>query len=249
MRDHRVTAASLLPILLAGLAAAWMPRCAGMDDLPIEVVKDPRPDALHAWHLYDHDGDSPTVGDRIACVGQYDAAARRVLLRQPPWLVVSPEPGADRSRTRQVFSIGIAAAPDGLDADGFARFHGVLVADKANPDGGDRGYRLDAAQAEPIRLARPLAALEADVAGIVRGSEAGLRAVCTTHDLRYDFDPDPMGMSWHGGRIAFTTRLSAHPGFSFKPVPYATVSVLFDPATGAADRLVVTRRFWADPPD
>lgn len=236
-------------LLLAALATIPKPDRARAAELLIDVVEDAEPAALHAWHFYDHDGDSPTVGDRVALVGQFNAASRRVMLRQPPWLVVSPEPGADPGRTRQVFSVGVAAAPDGLDADGFARFEGVLVADEPDPDDGARRYRLDAARAEPIRLARPLAALEAEVVGIVRGEEARLRAICAEHGLRYDFDPAPMGTSWPDARIAFTARLSAHPGFSFKPVPYATVTVLFDPVSGRADRLVVTRRLWADPPD
>ncbi|MFM7109472.1 MAG: hypothetical protein ACKOZU_12920 [Planctomycetaceae bacterium] len=236
-------------LLLAALVAILPPRSARSGELPLDVVEDLRPDALHAWHLYDHEGDSPTVGDRISLVGQFDVESRSVVLRQPPWLVVSPEPRADRSRTRQVFAVGLAQAPEGLDADGFMRVEGTLVAADPDPDDGDRGYRLDAARAEPIRLARPLAELEADVAGIVRGAEARLRTVCMEHELRHDFDPDPLGMSWHNGRIAFTARLSAHPGFSFKPVAYATVSVVFDPATGEADRLIVTRRLWADPPD
>lgn len=232
-----------------GATFALAPPCRGADGPPIEVAEDPRPDALHAWHLYDHDGDSPSVGDRVTCVGQFDATSRRIVLRQPPWLIVSPDPGADRRRTRQVFDVGLEVAPDGLDADGFARFAGILVADEPDPADGAPRYRLDAARAEPIRLGRPLADLEADVPGIVRDAEARLREVCAEHGLRYDFDPEPLGMSWQHGRIAFTARLSAHPGFSFTPVPYATVSVLFDPAKGAADGLVVTRRLWADPRD
>lgn len=239
----------IVPVLLALLVLNGRPPHADAAERPIDVLEDPRPEALHAWHLYDHDGDSPVVGDRIRVVGQVDAASRRVMLRQPPWLVVSPEPGAERIRNRQVFGLALAARPVGLDADEFARLEGTLVVDEEALAAGEPGYRLAAARVEPIRLARPLAALEADVAGIVEHEAPRLRAICAEHDLRYDYAPEPTGMSWHDGRIAFTARLSAHPGFSFKPVPYATVSVLYDPATGTADRLVVTRRLWADPRD
>jgi hypothetical protein len=218
-------------------------------ELPIEVVADPEPGALRGWHLYVHDGDAPTVGDRVAVVGQYETATGRVMLRQPPWLTVRPEPGAGRGRTRQVFSVGVGPAPEGLDADGFVRCHGVLVADEPGPDGDAPRYRLATVQTEPIRLARPIATLEADAPAVVEREAKRLRAICAAHGLRYDPAAEPLGMSWHRGRIAFTSRLSAQPPFSFKPVPYATVSVLYDPATGAAERLVVTRRMWADPPD
>ena len=237
------------PLLLAVLAAGSTPGSARTEAPPIDVVEDSRPDALHAWHLYDHDGDSPTVGDRVTLVGQFDPASRSVLLRQPPWLMVSPAPGAEPSRARQIFSVGLADPPHGLDADGFMRVEATLVAADPDPDDGAPRYRLDGARVEPIRLARPVAALAADVAGAVRGAEARLRALCAEQGLRYDFDPEPTGMSWHDGRIAFTARLSAHPGFSFKPVPYATVSVLFKPTTGRVDRIIVTRRLWADPRD
>lgn len=252
MRDHGragIDAAALALAVLAVLAATPVTRCGAAHDVPIEVLEDPRPDALHAWHLYDHDGGAPTAGDRVGCVGWWDAAMNRLDLRQPPWLVVSPEPGADRSRSRQVFSVGLAAAPTGLDADGFVRVEGILVADDPEPADDSPRYRLEATRAAPIRLGRPLAELEADAAGVVRAEEARLRKVCAEHGLRYDFDPEPTGTSWYEGRIAFTARLSMHPGFSFEPVPYATVSVLYDPATGRADRLVVTNRLWADPRD
>lgn len=92
--------------------------------------------------------------------------------------------------------------------------------------------------------------LQEDFPGIVKKAEPRLRGLCQKYHLRYQLgEKEDTAASWYANCIAITCLATAKPPFSFAPVPYATVTVLFEPATGKPKGIMFVRRSHQDPRD
>lgn len=239
----------------AGPAVAAGPAVPQVELPRLRELRDDQPESLHRWHLYEFPFETATVGQRISFVGRYDQKNDEVAPVCPPWITVGrtekPPPGKDRVDTLQTFAFQ-AARLEGLDEDRLAHVSGTIALPdppaKDNP--ADRPpFRLTEVRGEAIRLSKTLAAMEQSVPAIVEASAARVKALCGKSGLTYAFDPETLSWSWYHGSVAWTAICTPHPRYSRKPVPYATLSVLFDPAKGTATELILMHRIWQDPPD
>lgn len=225
----------------------------------ISVVEDTTPDSLHLWHLYERTDATATVGNVIGFVGRVEAAGNEVRLEDLPWLTVAfskePSAGADRTETYQAFSFQCDKLPKDIDVTGFVRFTAKVLINRldASNDAESRKniqvLSIEPITVTPIRCRRSLDDLKKSSVTDIRVVEPRLRELCSEYNLMYDFDESRLAPSWYKGYVAFTSIVTAHPLFSLKPVPYATISALYDPETGQLSRFVFTRRIWRDPPD
>jgi len=246
-------------VLWCGLLLALTQTVAVADDVPIIETEDKTPGSLRGWHLYDLDNASAVLGDKLTFVGRYDAKEHSVSLLSPPWITVAfareKKPGEDRILTWQVFAFQCEDAPAGVEDKGFVKITGqtALHRPELTPqqkyDQQINIFRIQIAEAEAVPCVRAIEQLEKDAVAEVRQAETRLKEICTKQNLTYNFAADSLSWSWYKDRLAFTTTVTTHPRFSFKPVSYATISVLFDPATGKATQLVFQRRVWQDPRD
>ncbi len=228
-------------------------------ELPIEVIEDTHPASLRLWHLYENADASATVGDSITFTGQYRPESNSIYLQQPPWITVtfapSKERGSDRPATFQAFELRPQTPPPGLAAHGYAHFKGVLKVNQ--PDlSTDYKYQhdipvfmVDLTDTKAIPLAQPMETLQQSCPAIIEQAAPRLRKLCDQYKFQYNFDASKLAKSWYRGSIAFTAPITTYPRFSFTPVPYATISVLFAPETGRPTSLVLQRRIWQDPRD
>lgn len=227
--------------------------------LPIDEIEDKHPGSLRGWHLYQDNNARATVGDAISFIGQYQPESNRILFQQPPWITVAfasdKAKAGERPDTFQAFVVHPQPSPVGLEANGYARFKGVLKVNQPHLSTNykdDRNipvFQVNLTEANAIRLAQPVDKLQQSCPAIVRQAEPRLREWCARNHLKYNFDASNLSMSWYHGRIAFTAPVTTYPRFSFTPVPYATLSVLFDPETGNPTGLIIQRRIWQDPHD
>ena len=228
-------------------------------ELPIEVIEDTHPASLRLWHLYENADATATVGDAITFIGQYRPESNYIVLQQPPWITVAFAPGKERGGnhpdTFQAFVVRPQTPPTGLDAHGYAHFKGVL---KINQPGLSTDYKsqhdipvfmADLTDIKAIPLTQPMEKLQQSCPAIIQDAEPRLRTLCDQYKLQYNFDASKLAMSWYRGSIAFTAPVTTYPRFSFTPIPYATISVLFAPETGKPAGLVLQRRIWQDPRD
>jgi len=226
---------------------------------PISVIEDKTPGSLHRWHLYERIDATATVGDEISFVGRVEAACNEVRLEEPPWFTVAfskePPDGADRVPTYQAFSFQCDKLPEDIDATGFARFTAKVLVNRPDLSNDAKSrksipvFRIEPVRVAPIRCRRALDDLKKSAAADIRAVEPRLRELCGRYNLRYDFDESKLSHSWYKGRVAFTSIATTHPVFSIKPLPYATISALYEPETGRLFGFVFTRRIWQDPPD
>jgi hypothetical protein len=226
--------------------------------LPIVVQEDKTPGSLMRWHLYERLDETSVVGERITLVGQFDRDKKQILLASPPWLTVAfaGEKGANAEgiKTLQVFSFACDGL-EGLDEVGFATFTGKIVEHRPDLSAADKDrqrippLRLEVTKLQGIRSLRSPAELLKVAEDDIRKIEPQLRELCAKYELTYDFDPSKLSSSWFEGNVACTSIATKHPRFSFKPLPYATISVLYDPVTGKPTRYLFTRRIWQDPRD
>lgn len=229
------------------------------EGLPIVVREEKRPESLHLWHLYERLDETTRVGEKVTFVGRLRPQERKVSLHSPPWFIVglTPEtdPRKERSKTVQAFEFAVDVVPMGFDGEGFGTFTGTVgfhSPDLSTNDKLDAGipvFHLAVTKADAIPCKVPIHDLRKRAAVQVRQSEGAIRAVCERHGLTYAFDAERLAMSVYEGQLAFTSIVTRHPRFSFTPVPYATISVLFDPANGEPKRFILTRRIWQDPRD
>ncbi len=226
---------------------------------PISIIEDKMPDSLHRWYLYERTDVTATVGDEISFVGRVEAASNEVHLEEPPWFTVafSKESlgGADRAPTYQAFSFQCDKLPEDIDATGFARFTAKVLANRPDLSNEAKSqkdvpvFRIEPVKVVPIRCRRALDDLKKSAAADIRAVEPRLRELCGRYNLRYDFDESKLSRSWYKGCVAFTSIATTHPMFSVKPLPYATISALYEPETGRLSGFVFARRIWQDPPD
>jgi len=227
--------------------------------IPISVIEDKTPSSLYLWHLYERTDATATVGDEISFVGRVEAATKEVHLEDPPWFTVvfskEPPAGADRAPTYQAFSFQCDKPPKGIDATGFARFTGKVLVNRpdlsidAKSQKNIPVFRIEPVKVVPIRCRHALDDLKKSAVADIRAVEPRLRELCGRYNLRYDFDESKLSRSWYKGCIAFTSIATTHPVFSTKPLPYATISALYEPETGRLSGFVFMRRIWRDPPD
>ncbi|QOV91175.1 hypothetical protein [Humisphaera borealis] len=259
----RRTALRGMAALAAGAGHVWPALLAAETPPQVELPTltdkvDPQPGSLHLWHLYEFPFENARVGERINIVARSKAGTNDLALLSPPWVTVSfdrqPPAGGERGATYQAFGFA-AEAIKGIDDDGLVGVSGVIEVNRPELSTDEKTakdlhiFRLSEVRGGPIRLKRSIRQMNDDVPGIVRASEGRLIDLCKRHSLKYDYDPKSLAWSWYAGRLAFTTICTKHPVFSFKPVPYATLSVLFDPAKGTAVELIFMRRTWQDPRD
>jgi len=226
---------------------------------PISVIEDKTPGSLHRWRLYERTDATATVGDEISFVGRVEAAGNEVRLEEPPWLTVAfskePPAGADRPPTYQAFSFQCDKLPEDIDATGFARFTAKVLVNRPDLSNDAKSrknipvFRIELVKVAPIRCRRALDDLKKSAAADIRAVEPRLRELCGRYNLRYDFDESKLSHSWYKGCVAFTSIATTHPVFSIKPLPYATISALYEPETGRLSGFVFMRRIWRDPPD
>jgi hypothetical protein len=226
---------------------------------PISVIEDKTPDSLHLWHLHERTDATATVGDEISFIGQVEAAGNEVRLEEPPWLTVAiskePPAGANHAPAYQLSSFPCDQLPKSIDATGFVRFTAQLLVNRPDLSNDAKSrkniplLRIEPVKIEPIPCRRTVADLKKSAAADIRAIEPRLRELCGRYNLRYDFDESKLARSWYQGQMAFTSIASTHPLFSTEPLPYATISALYEPVTGQLSGFVFTRRIWQDPPD
>jgi hypothetical protein len=228
-------------------------------ELPISVTEDKNPGSLHLWHLYERTDATAAVGDEITVVGRIPAGESQILLEAPPWLTVAfskeKKHGADRPGTFQAFSLQCEERPKDLDTTGFATMTGRVLVNRPELSADVKYqqnipvFRMEVSKVTPLHCRRSLDELQKAAAAGIRSADGRIRKLCASHGLQYEFDDSKLSHSWYQGLIAFTSIVSKHPVFSFRPVPYATISVLYKLETGELTGFVFTRRVWQDPHD
>jgi len=247
-------------LLSAAEAADRQPMAARDAKWPaISVIEDETPDNLQLWRLYERTDAVARVGDEISFVGRGEAKGHEVHLEEPPWFTVafSKEPSKDAglTRTYQVFSLQCDKLPEDIDTAGFIRITAKVLVNRPalSDDAKSRKnipiFRIEPVRITPIRCRRTLEDLKKSSVADIRAVEPRLRELCSRYNLMYDFDESKLSHSWYKGYVAFTSIVTAHPVFSRQPMPYATISALYDPETGRLSGFVFTRRIWQDPPD
>ena len=160
--------------------------------------------------------------------------------------------GNPNATVQQCFSM----KPDKPPAIGMARFTGRVQLNRPNLHYHQREkqklhhFNLRLAKAQPIRL--KLTEAEAKRQFAVELTQAGprLAKLCEKADL--DFIPKANGptfISWVDGQLAVSGLITPRPNFSMKPVPYATVTICFDPETAKPLRIIFVKRIHQDPRD
>jgi hypothetical protein len=223
------------------------------------VAEEKTPDSLHLWHLYEPTDVTAAVGDEISFVGRVEYTGNKVHLENPPWFMVafSKEESfeSDRAKTYQVFSFQYGKLPEVLDVHSFARFTAKVLVNRPDLSIDEKSQRnIPLFSVEPVkttlvRFGRPFDDLKKSATIDIRTIEPRLRELCGRYNLSYDFDANKLSYSWYRGSVAFTSIVTRHPVFSLKPVPYATISALYEPETGRLSGFVFMRRIWQDPPD
>ena len=248
-----------LPVIFLLSCSAPSPPAAGPTELPIQVVDNGENGSLSLWHLYEREHATAVVGNEITFVGRVEPGKTEIQFKSPPWLTVAfsaeKKPGDGGSDTCQEFTLQSAERPHDLDAIGFAEFTGKVQVNRpelSSHEKYDKGipvFRIALTRAKPIHCAKSPEQLLKDAVADLRQAEPRLRELCKQNQLEYAPDESKFASSWYQGCIACTTILSKHPGFSFAPVPYATISVLYNPETGKPARFIFMRRIWQDPRD
>lgn len=146
--------------------------------------------------------------------------------------------------------------PDKAPAEGVARFTGAVLLNRPDLHYHQREERklhhfnLKLVETRPIDL--KLTEPEAKRRFAEELAKAGPRLVklCKANGLKYVPAPnDSAKVSWVDGKFAVSGLITPRPDFSMKPVPYATVTVCFDPETAKPNRLLFVKRIHQDPRD
>lgn len=246
-------------LLVTAVGMVGAPLCGAEEPPPIsiEALRNDRADALSRWHLYEGEGARAEDGGRVTFVGRFAKGATEIDLESPPWMTVAfshrRNPDETQTRTVQTFAFHCDMRPRDLDAVGYAAFTGKIVIKR--PAAGEEfdewapKFRIDLLETAPIPCVTPPDELRKQAAAEVARAEERLRALCDKHQLEYAFDANALSSSWYQGCIAFTSTVSRTPVYTRTPVPYATISVLFNPQTGKATRLLFMHRIRQDPRD
>jgi hypothetical protein len=225
----------------------------------INVIEDETPGSLHLWHLYERTDATAAVGDEISFVGKVEDFNSEVRLEDPPWITIAVFSEnlteTDRVQTFQAFSFQYDKQPMDIDLAGFVRFTAKLLVNRSDLSNEAKSrmsvplFRIEPVKVVPIRCGRSLGDLKKAAAADIHAMEPSFRELCNKYNLRYNFDESKLSRSWYKGQIAFTSIATTHPVFSIRPIPYATISALYEPETGRLSGFVFTRRVWQDPPD
>ncbi len=248
-------------VLVAAAVLLVAPLCRAVEPPPVAIkeLRVDRTDALSRWHLYEADDARAKDGGQVKFVGRFAKGDAQIRLISPPWMTVAflhkPAPHETQNRTVQTFAFHCDTRPRDLDDVGYATFTGKIVMKQPDPAAGESfdervpEFRIELLETAPIRCVTPPDELQKQAVAEVARAEARLRALCDKHQLEYAFDAKALSSSWYQGCIAFTSTVSKAPIYTRQPVPYATISVLFNPETGKATRLIFMHRIRQDPRD
>lgn len=170
--------------------------------------------------------------------------------------------GNTKAEVQQAFSVKPDKKPARLLPGMIARFTGEILPNRPELSYHQKEakkihhFNLKLTATQPIKVVLEAKAARRVCVEEIRKVEKQLREICKKEGLTYKFDPEKdrsltgFGRnSWVDGRVVFTGLITPYPGFSFKPVPYAVVSVFFDPGTGKPEKIVFGRRMRQDPWD
>ena len=146
--------------------------------------------------------------------------------------------------------------PDKPPVEGVARFTGTLHLNRPDLQYHQREkqnlhhFNLKLADAMPIKL--NLTEVGARRQFATELTKAGPRLAKLCEQAGLDFIPKANGptfISWVDGQLAVSGQITPRPNFSMKPVPYATVTLCFDPETTQPQRILFVKRIHQDPRD
>lgn len=146
--------------------------------------------------------------------------------------------------------------PGRKPAEGIAQFTGTLRLNRPDLNYHQREkqklhhFNFKLTDAKPIHLKLTEAEMRKRFATEIAKAKNALQQLCAQRNLKFQFDPKAATrVTWVDGQMAVSALITPRPRYSRQPVPYATVSICFDPATGQLKRTIFVQRVHQDPRD
>lgn len=163
--------------------------------------------------------------------------------------------GRPNATTQQCFTI----RPDKKPSEGIAQFTGTLHLNRPDLNYHQREkqklhhFNFKLTDAKPIRVKLTEAEMQKQFISEIEKASKALQQLCENKNLKYQFNPKTLiqkvRLSWLDGQQIASALITPRPRYSRNPVPYATVSIPFDPATGQPKRIIFVQRIHQDPRD
>jgi len=146
--------------------------------------------------------------------------------------------------------------PDKAPAAGVAHFTGTVQLNRPDLHYHQREeqkwhhFNLQHAKAQPIRVKLTEADARRQFTAELTKAGPRLAKLCEQAGLEFISKANgPTFISWVDGQLAVSGLITPRPNFSMKPVPYATVTLCFDPETTQPQRILFVKRIHQDPRD
>lgn len=146
--------------------------------------------------------------------------------------------------------------PEKAVAGGVALFTGSIhpnrpeLSYRQKQDSGIHHFNIRLQKAEPIRVRLTEATARRQFVSEVLKARTAIEEILKREKLDFEFDPAvATRITWVAKNMVVSGVVTPRPKFSMQPVPFATVSVFLDPATGTPKRITVFRRIHRDPSD